>query len=171
VFLDNTNKSALVLNSIRLTGPGIGTVAWVVEVKVAPLRSGYHHFLEMAVPGGGYLTDPPVNLVGKGCHKQALFTVSGYRLTPGSQVRIYIVLRTLKPGKYSLPHQVVYYTQNGVQYKQAIPYRFYGSVADNIPYAGMNPLQAVCVRPTGARLLPGWHLPKNLKQLQQRLLK
>jgi hypothetical protein len=118
LYLDDTSKSPLVLNSLKISGPGIGTVARAVEVKVAPLRSGYHHYHVMdAIPGGTYQTDPPVNPGGKGCHKQALFPVAGHRLTPGSQVRIYIVLRYLRPGKFSVRHQVLYYTQQGIRYQ------------------------------------------------------
>ena len=61
------------------------------------LRSGYHHYYEQdGTPGGTYMTDPPV-FRGKTCRKQALFPVAGHRLTPGSQLPIYIVLRAVRP--------------------------------------------------------------------------
>src|SRR5215469_15936966 len=172
LYLKDTSKSALVINSVDFSGPGVGTVVRAVEVKIAPLRSGYHHIHGMdATPGGLYMTEPPVNLA-KSCHKQALSPVDGYRLTPGSQGRIYIVLRALRPGKYSVRHWVLYYTQHGVKFRQTFPYRFWGEVAENPPrITGMDPAEAVCVGPTGARVLAGWHLPKNLKKLQQHLLK
>jgi hypothetical protein len=172
LYLDDTSKSALVLNLLRISGAGIGTVARVVEVKVAPLRSGYHRVHDLTgTPGGTYKTDPPVVLDGGQCHKQALFPVPGHRLTPGSEVRIYIVLRAARPGNYAVQHQVVYYTQNGVRYRQAFPIRFWGSVAKHAPVAPVDILQAVCVKQARARVLPSWPLPRNLKQSRRRLLK
>jgi len=157
LYLDNTSKSALVITAVGVRGPGVGTVVRPVEVKVAPLRSGFHHYYILnGTPGGQYMTDPPVNIGGKGCHKQALFPVRGYRMTPGSQVRIYIVLRALRPGRYAVPFQVIDYTQHRVRYRQSMPVRFWGSVADNARRIPMDPAEAVCVRPTGARVLTGW---------------
>jgi len=61
----------------------------------APIR--LHHYYEQdGTPGGTYMTDPPV-FRGKTCRKQALFPVAGHRLTPGSQLPIYIVLRAVRP--------------------------------------------------------------------------
>jgi len=172
LYLDDTSKSALVLNSLRISGPGIGSVARVVEVKVAPLRSGYHHIYGLTgTPGGTYQTDPPVFLDGGECHKQALFPVPGHRLTPGSEVRIYVVLRAARPGKYAVRHQVLYFTQNGVRYQQTFPIRFWGSVAKNAPVLRVDILQAVCVKKTRARVLPNWPLPRNLKKSRRHLFK
>jgi hypothetical protein len=160
-YLDNTSRSTLVLKSVTIAGPGIGTVARPVEVKIAPLRSGFHHYYDMdGAPGGTYMTDPPVAGYKAHCHKQALFAVKSFRMTPGSQVRIYVVLRALQSGKYAVPRQLVYYTKNGTKYKQAIPIRFWGTVANGAGAIPLDPHQINCVKPTGARLLRGWHLPQ-----------
>jgi hypothetical protein len=161
VYLDNTSKSTLLINSVAISGPGIGTVVRPAEVKVAPLRSGLHHYYVMnGTPGGTYMTDPPVAGYSAHCHKQALFPVAGFRMTPGSQVRIYVVLRALRPGKYAVPSQVIYYAAQGVNYRQSMPFRFWGSVADKARIIPIDPAQIECVKPAAARVLSGWHLPK-----------
>jgi hypothetical protein len=164
IFLRNTSKATLTLTSVGISGPGIGTVARVVQVTVAPLRSGYHHYFPAtATPGGTYETQPPVigGNIGHNkivCWKQTLVPVPGYRMTPGSDARIYIVLQAVRPGKYILPSEVIYYTQRGVRYQQVFPIRFEGSVADQAPSLSVDPSQLHCLRRTGARLLSGWHL-------------
>jgi hypothetical protein len=161
LYLKDTSKSALVINSVDLSGPGVGNVTRAVEVKIAPLRSGYHHIHgKDATPGGLYMTEPPVNLA-ESCHKQALSPLDGYRMTPGSQARVYIVLRALRPGRYSVRRWVLHYTQRGVEFQQTFPYRFWGEVAENAPRTRIDPAEAICVRPTGARVLAGWRLPEK----------
>jgi hypothetical protein len=164
VFLENSSKATLTLSSVGISGPGIGTVVRAVQVKVAPLRSGYHHDLgATATPGGTYETQPPVfgGPIGHHktvCWKQTLVPVPGYRMTPGSDARIYIVLQALRPGKYILPSEIIYYTQRGVRYQQVFPIQFEGSVADHAPSLSVDAGQLHCLRRTGARLLSGWHL-------------
>jgi hypothetical protein len=165
IDLDGASE-AVVIDSIRMSGPGMGTVARAIEVKVAPLRIGYHDYPD-ATPGGLYFTDPPVIAAHGGCEKQELFAPHGYRMVPGSRARIYFVLRYLRPGKYSIKRQVIYYTQHGVRYKQTFNITFHGSVAYDAPPFEVDSAEAKCVGPrTGARLLSGWHLPKNLRELQ-----
>ena len=159
VYLDDASKSTLVMNSVGISGLGVGTVVRVAALYIAPLRTGYHNYHIMdATPGGTYMTSPPVNIGGRGCHKQALFPVAGYQMQPGSQVRIYIVLGALRPGKYSVPSEHIYYTIRGVKYRQSTPIRLQGSVAERAPSLRVDPAEAVCVKPSGARLLPGWTL-------------
>jgi hypothetical protein len=154
-------RAAVLIDSVRMSGPGMGTVARVIEIKVAPLRIGDHDYPD-AVPGGLYYTDPPVIASRGGCEKQELFAPHGYHMIPGSQARMYFVLRYLRPGKYSIMHQVIYYTQHGVKYKQAFNITFHGSVAYDPPIFEVDPAQAECVGPrAGVRLLSGWRLPKT----------
>ena len=157
VYLDNTSDSTLVLESVGIRGPGIGTVVRPVEVKIAPLRFGRRTYEMNAVPGGAYESDPPVFDGGGRCRKQPLFPVKGYRMTPGSQVRIWIVVRGLRPGKWVIPNHVVYYKAGTTRYRQAIPLREYGSVAAHARYIPPDSLTAKCVRPEHAHFLPGHH--------------
>lgn len=159
LFLENASKDTLVISAVGIAGPGIGTVARAIEVKVAPLRSGYHHsFSATATPGGTYETQPPVFGYKAVCWKQTLLPVPGYRMTPGSQVRIYIVLKAVRPGQYSLPSEVIYYTLHAVRYKQVMPIRLWGSVADHARILPIPLGETNCLRRTGARLLSGWDL-------------
>ena len=94
---------------------------------------------------------------GRGCHKQALFPVKGYPMTPGSQVRVWIVIRALRPGKWVIPQHVIYYTIGKARYQQAIPLRESGSVAAHAPYIPPDSSVTPCVGPEHARYLPGFH--------------
>src|ERR1044071_7126146 len=94
--LKNVSDTPVVIDSIGIPGPGIGTVVKPVEMKIAPLTAGL-----ASVGGGGYETDPPVSAFGSVCHVQALQPVAGYRIAPGDQVRIWVVFRALNAGKDS----------------------------------------------------------------------
>jgi hypothetical protein len=157
VYLDNTSDSTLILESVGIRGPGVGTVVRPVEVKIAPLRFGQQTYEMNAVPGGAYESDPPVFYGGRKCHRQALFPVKGYRMTPGSQVRVWIVVRGLRPGRWVVPNHVVYYKVGGAHYRQVVPLREYGSIAAHARYIPPDWATAKCVRPEHAHFLPGYH--------------
>jgi hypothetical protein len=158
VFLGNTSRSTLVLRGIRITGSGIGTVVKEVKIAIAPLRFGYHHIEAHSTPGSLYDEDPPVDY-GKGrCQWQALFGVRGYQMTPGSQARIWIVIRALRPGRWTIPAHTVLYTINGRLYQQKIPLRAVGAVKAAAPYIPVDWSEQKCIKPTGAQLLSGYHL-------------
>jgi hypothetical protein len=154
---ENTSNSTVVIDSVGITGPGIGTVVRPVQVMMAPMRSGWHHYELHSTALALYTTDPPVNFEGKGCRKQALVPVKGFRMTPGSEARVWVVLRALRPGRWVIPQHVLYYTQGGVRYRQAEQLRAYGLVTDNAAYIPPTYTMAECVRPEGARFLPGFH--------------
>jgi hypothetical protein len=161
-FLENSSRSTLVIDSVDLSGPGIGRVVRPVEVAMAPLRYGHHRYEYNATPESFYYTDPPVIFSFHRCHRQALFRLRGFRMTPGSQARLWIVLRTLRPGRWVIPARVVYYTINGVRYRQSEPVREWGSVSDRAVNIPPDWAEAQCVGPaTGARLLSGYHLGKG----------
>jgi hypothetical protein len=153
---ENTSSSALVVNSVGISGPGIGTVVRPVEIKIAPLRYGYHDYEPHSVAAALYTTDPPV-LMEQNCRRQALFAVKGFRMTPGTDVRIWIVLRAERPGRWVIPQHVLYYTQDGNRYRQAEPLRAYGLVTANAVYIPPDAGMAQCVRPERARFLSGYH--------------
>ena len=156
-FVDNRSKSAIVMSSVTISGPGIGRVVKPVLIEMAPLRAGYHHyFIKSAVPGTIYQTNPPVFIGSGGCHKQALYPVHGFRLTPGSDARIFVVLRAITPGKYVIPAHIIFYTQHGRLYQQSIALKISGTVTTAAKYIRPASQQVQCVKTTGARYLPGF---------------
>ena len=160
LFLENTSNSTLVLDSVGLSGPGMGTVMRPVTVEIAPQRFGRHTYIpeQNFVPEGLYTVTPPVVFLGNRCEKQTLVSVKGFRMTPGSQARVWIVLRAMRPGKWVIPFHVIYYTVAGVRYREAVPLREAGSVARNARYIPPDWAEAKCVGPqTGAKFLPGYH--------------
>jgi hypothetical protein len=157
VYLENGSDSTVVISSVGIRGPGIGTVIRPVEVKIAPLRFGRHRYEKNATPSSLYTSDPPVVFYGTGCHRQALFPVRGFRMTPGSQVRVWIVLRALRPGKWVIPRHVIYYSVGGTRYQQAIPLREYGSVTAHATYIPPERAQVQCMNQEHARFLAGYH--------------
>ena len=158
VFLQNNSNSTIVLSSVGIRGPGIGSVVRLVQVDIAPLRSGRHRFLPNSVPSSEYQTNPPVFWDGHHCRKQALFPVKRFRMTPGSNAWLWVVLRAIKPGRWKIPFHTIHYTMNGTAYRQDIPVSDYGSVSKDAAYIPPYYLMARCVGlQTGARFLPGFH--------------
>ncbi|HXP21943.1 MAG TPA: hypothetical protein VN840_20040 [Streptosporangiaceae bacterium] len=155
--LENTSTSTIVIDSVGIAGPGIGTVVRPVQVRMAPLRFGWHHYVSTSVALSLYTTDPPVNFEGKGCRKQGLVPLKGFQMTPGSEARIWVVLRAMRPGRWVIPSHVIYYTQDGAEYRQVEPLRAYGLVADQAAYIPPYYAEAECVHPEGAAFLRGYH--------------
>lgn len=147
-YLKNVSDAPIVIDSVGIPGLGVGTVVKPVEMEIAPLTAGL-----TSVGGGGYETDPPVSAFGRVCHVQALRPVAGYRMAAGSQVRIWVVLRALHPGKYSMPTHVIYYTQAGRKYRQVLQEGYFGSVSRNAPFIPPSPDEAKCLSKT-SRLNP-----------------
>jgi hypothetical protein len=81
-------------------------------------------------------------------------------MTPGSMARVWIVVRALRPGRWTIPANVIRYIADGVRFQQSITYREYGSVATDAEHFAMDVSEAKCVYPMGARLLAGHHLPR-----------
>lgn len=102
----NHSGAPLTITNVTVTGRGIGTVARVTEVKIAPARYD---------PGGLYVTDPPVyhflhpsRLGPVGCNVQAL-------LPPGNprgfhNLYIWAVVEMIRPGTYRSLGSTVHYT-------------------------------------------------------------
>lgn len=157
VDVDNTSSSVLTVSSVSIRGTGVGPVIRVVKVQIAPLRIGRNRYVAGATPGGLYETDPPVFL-GKTCLKQPVFPVHGFRMPPGTQARLWIVIRFVHPGKWAIPAPVIYYSAGGTSYRQSIPAQTHGTVSVGAVYLPPYYAHAKCVGPvTGARFLPGYH--------------
>ena len=155
--IDNTSTSTIVINSVGIAGAGIGRVVRVVEMKMAPLRFGPHDNEPDAVPAALYTTKPPVFFEGHRCHRQALFPVRGFRMTPGSIARIWIVLRAIRSGRWNIPSQVIYYSVGNSRYQQSEPVRSYGAVANDAQYIKPDHAMSQCVKPGVAAFLAGYH--------------
>jgi len=156
-IFENTSDAPIFIRSVVIRGPGIGTVVRPVLIRMAPLRSGYHHYdVDNATAGGLYLTDPPVLLEGKGCHRQSLRDVSGFRMSPGSYTRVFLVIRAIRPGRFAIPYHVIVYSMNGTEYRQTLPTRFTGVVSNAAHLTPVPYQQADCVGPAHARYLAGY---------------
>ena len=130
-FYDRGDKP-LTITGVTITGRGLGTVARVTEIKIAPV--GYD-------PGGLYVTDPPVfhflqasRLGPAGCNVQVLSTPRGFAVVPGTaqgrhNIYIWAVVQMLHPGRYSSLGSTVYYTQAGQRYRDFVALGFNGSVS------------------------------------------
>ncbi|HLX50703.1 MAG TPA: hypothetical protein VKS82_20430 [Streptosporangiaceae bacterium] len=128
----NHSGAPLTITNVTITGRGIGTVARVTEVKIAPAHYD---------PGGLYVTDPPVfhfprssRLGPAGCNVQALLPPHGYTLPPGNDhgfhnLYIWAVVQMIRPGTFHSLGSTVYYTQQGTPYRDFVALGFDGSVA------------------------------------------
>jgi hypothetical protein len=86
---ENTSHSTVVVESVGITGPGIGTVVRPVQIRMAPLRYGWHRYERNSTALALYTTDPPVMFEGTHCRLQALVPVRGFRMTLGSEARVW----------------------------------------------------------------------------------
>jgi hypothetical protein len=135
-FYDRSDQ-ALTITGVTITGRGLGTVARVTEIKIAPV--GYD-------PGGLYVTDPPVfhflqgsRLGPAGCNVQALRPPRGYAVVPGTaqgrhNIYLWAVVQMLHPGRYSSLGSTGYYTQAGQPYHDFVTLGFNGSVSTRAPW-------------------------------------
>jgi hypothetical protein len=151
---DNTSRATLTVKSVSLSGPGVGSVIALADVKLAPVGPA-------GISQGNYLEDPPVtSLSPSGCHKQLLLPVRGYRLRPGQAFRLWVVVRALKPGKWRIPRQTVTFSEDGTTYHQGFPIYYWGTVKTHAPVhpvIGPGDYQASCVKPEGSHYLDYYH--------------
>lgn len=153
---DNTSHSTLTIDSVSLRGPGVGTVIALADVRIAPQFGKPDAWVSSA----NYLTDPPVEVGPKGCQKQALYPVKGFRLAPGKAFLLWIVVRALKPGRWDIPAQVVTFTENEGTYTHSFPIRYWGTVKTDAhvsPRVVPGDEEAQCVKPEGSHFLAHYH--------------
>ncbi len=162
--LSNRTQSPVVVNSVTLTGQGLGSVIKLVEVKIAPFETG-----RRGTPGGAFEVYPPTAYwVGTGtCNQQVLVAVRGFRIPPKGQARVWFRIQGTGPGVFHVKGDVVHYRTNGVSYRQLIPTGYKGSVSKHAPFAPISPEQRRCIKRMHARPLPGNYLtkPKNYDRM------
>jgi len=158
VYLQNDSGKPLTVTSVGINGPGMGTVVRAVQIDIGPLTYGGSDITPLydSVSGSIYGEDPPVNFAGSECHAQILKPVAGYQMSPNARARIWIVLKALRPGRWTIPAHVVFYSQAGASYRQVLRLRAYGSVADDATQPSLSWGEQKCLRQTGARLLSKW---------------
>ena len=149
VTIQNSSNEPIVIRSVIIRGPGIRNAVRPARIRMAPLRAGYHHnYIMNATVGGTFMTYPPVFTESHGCHKQALHEVNGFRMSPGSIARIFVVLRAIRTGKFAIPYHVVLYDMNGTEYRQDIPTKITGFVSKTARVLPVPDQQANCVKPS-----------------------
>jgi hypothetical protein len=157
-LIKNRSHTTLTIDSVSLRGPGVGTVIVLADVRIAPVGAE-------SISQSNYVTDPPVTSTGpRGCYKQLLEPVAGYRLRPGAAVRIWVVVRAKKPGRWNIPRQVITYTDDGSTYHHANPVRYWGTVKTAARVSGVvvrgNYQPEACVKAEGSRYLKYYHAPR-----------
>lgn len=158
-LIKNTGHTTLTIESVSLRGPGVGTVITLPDVRLAPVGVG------LSIEQSNYVTDPPITSTGpRGCYKQVLKQVAGYRLRPGAGVRIWVVVRARKPGRWNIPRQLITYTTNGGTYQYANPVHYWGTVKTSARVSGVvvpgDYQPAACVKAQHSRYLDYYHAPR-----------
>jgi len=152
--IENVTGEPVTLERVSLVGSGVGRVIRAVSIKLAPVLSGIH-----AIPGGGYVTNPPVWENEGVCHWALLEPVSGFVIEPGQTVRLWVVFEGVSPGTYHTTGQAVTYMQGGAEYVQVMPVGYEGTVsADAMPLRPYK-LERPCLHL--ATLLKGSARPKT----------
>jgi hypothetical protein len=126
VWLDNTSRVPITIDSVKLIGSGAGTVVRQEQTQIA--ISG-----PRSVPVSVYAENPPVARTTRGCVTQVLRPLVGYRLLPGKFVTLWTILLGIRSGRYNISRHMITYTQNGSRYQQTITQGFHGTVSGHAP--------------------------------------
>jgi hypothetical protein len=136
-----TSQSArpVELQTVRLTGTGIGTVAKVVSVSAGPDVPGH------ATPTTTFVTDPPVFLFEGHCLVQRLEPFDHLVVHQGQDVRLYVVLQATQPGRLRTTGYQLTYTVNGTTYTQDLPVGYTTWVRKGVPPRAPHPQERACL--------------------------
>jgi hypothetical protein len=116
--LKNTSDSAIVLRSVRISGPGVGTVARVRHVAIVPYVNGD---VGDALDDGIYQTYPPADTLESGrCVRETPLPVAGYVLRPHHIARALVLIRMVRPGRLNFTTNTITYTSGGHGYTQTL---------------------------------------------------
>lgn len=142
--LHNVSSDPIELVKIELPGRGLGRTVRVVKIEVSPNLGDQGG--PFGIPGGGYLTDPPVSLLDDGlCHVAVPQPVRGFLLGPGAVARVWVVLEWGRPGRFILGPHIVYYLQDGSLRRQALPLWYRGWVDASAKPARLDPSERPCL--------------------------
>lgn len=131
LYLHNVSDTPVVIERVEPNGKAIGSVIRVEEMQASPNVDGVH-----SIWGGIFTTDPPVAFIGGVCHWPKLEPLRGFRLEPGGEMRVWMVIAGIEPGRFRITSHTVYYRQEGTLYRQVIPIGYAGRVE-----AGADPLR------------------------------
>jgi hypothetical protein len=151
--IHNVSSQPVTIVRVELPGKGVGSVVGVEKIQMSPVLDGIH-----ALPGGGYLTDPPVWQAPDGrCHSALLRPVAGFVLAPGAEARVFVVLRATGLGSFEIPSHHIYYSQAGTTYEQALPVGYKGIVAVGAPPWHPDRVEARCLGETTSLVASSTH--------------
>jgi hypothetical protein len=122
--LRNDSAKTIRLESVSVSGRGIGSTVAVLGMKVAPLFRGTH-----STPGGVYETYPPAIFVEHKCHVQKLLPVRGFQMAPNAEARLHVLMRSDTVGRFRVDHHIITYRIGWQLQKQVFPVGLIGSVA------------------------------------------
>jgi hypothetical protein len=120
----NGSDLPVTLESVDVSGEGLGTVVDVLSIRIAPRQSEGG-----TVPGGTYSTYPPAWVEGGRCIAVDPQRVRGRMIRPGGYPRIMLHLRATRPGSFRISEYVVRYRQGLRVFEERLPQRFRGKVA------------------------------------------
>ena len=109
--LHNTSTKPLIIRTLTVAGPGIGSVVRVLDTMIAPIPAD-HDSLSVT-SGGVWRTYPPVQKRGQDCAIQTLEPVEGFVLPPGGVARALLLLEATSVGRFKFKGVEVSYEQDG----------------------------------------------------------
>jgi hypothetical protein len=139
VPLSTLSDTPVRLESVWLTGSGIGSVIKVVSMSLAPEQPSGH-----AVPETTYLSDPPVWNFEHRCLVQRLEPFHGVVLHKGQVVRVYVVLKARQRGKFDNTGYHVTYQAKGTTYTQDLDVGYTTWVRHGVPRRTPHPSERSC---------------------------
>ena len=141
LHLVNDADQTITITEIKLEGVGISEVGSIKRLAIAPMESS-----ASTVPSALYVTDPPVDGDSKVCIVQTLVPYRGYVIKPGTEgAQVWVVVRFLRPGRFSIDGYRVSYEIGGQTQSQWMPYQFLTSVRVSAPRRRPSNFETPCL--------------------------
>jgi hypothetical protein len=145
-LLVNSSHRIVTIESVSLSGHGIGTVERLIGLWLAP------ELPPKATPGGNFVTFPPTVGTKGHCSVQALFPVHGYRIQPQEHVRILELYQAERPGVMSNSGVTVDFSVSGASGSQFVTFGADSTVSQSASPMAVPNYQKDCL--AGVRRLP-----------------
>lgn len=129
--LVNTSSGAITLQSVLVSGSGVGTVIEIDGTEIGPIPED--HNSPGFTAGGIYRTYPPTEEFNGECRVQRLVQVKGYVLGSGSEARVLLLMRAIESGPYGFEGVNVIYAQDGRLWSELVDFGQRGVVIDHGP--------------------------------------
>lgn len=150
LWLHNVSDAPIVIERVEPNGEGVGTIVRVEKMQASPNLGDSEGRSVHGIWGGIFTTDPPVASIGGICHWPELEPLRGSRLEPDGEMRVWMVLTGIEPGRFHVRSHTVYYRQEGTTYREVVPIGYAGRVEATARPLRHDPTERPCLKMTSS---------------------